>query len=115
MDKGTFFTLTADVSDATLAAMTSALRTVDSDVRYIFDDDGSPRHRARWDNHEEAVAYLSRQYPDTLITLWGEGEDCTDLWVKYFYNGRVQREWAQIIYAPFDVDGLDEPENCKGG
>lgn len=114
MTDGTFFTIAADVSEEMMAAMIGSLRTRDDDVRYIFDDDGSPRCRAKWGDHEEMVAYLSRQYPDTLITLWGEGEDSSDLWVKYFYNGRVQREWAQIIYAPFDASRLAEP-NVWGG
>lgn len=45
-------------------------------------------------------------HPTILLTLYGEGEESEDLWVKYFLNGKMQISVAKIIYAKFDEKEL---------
>ena len=50
---------------------------------------------ASWYDHEEQMGRVSREWPDTLFTLRGTGEDPGDQWVKYFKNGRMQEHRAE--------------------
>ncbi len=71
----------------------------DSDDRYlniIFSDE------MKWYCHEEDMLKVSTKLPDVLFTLYGEGEDANDMWVKYFKNGKMQICYATITYEPFD-------------
>jgi len=60
----------------------------------------------KWYNHEEDMLKLSKDFPDILFTLKGEGEEAGDLWVKYFKGGKKQVANAQISYELFDEKKL---------
>lgn len=61
----------------------------------------------RWYEHENDIAWLSRQYPGTVFLLEGEGEDgVIDVWKKYFKDGLMQRVNAEVAFAPYDSSKL---------
>jgi len=54
----------------------------------------------KWYEHETDCLNLSRNFPTVLFTLYGDGENKGDIWLKYFYNGKVQTEKAIITFDP---------------
>lgn len=49
---------------------------------------------------------LSKEFPNVLFKLHGEGEDKYDIWDKYFMDGKMQSCYAEIICPPFDRSKL---------
>src|SRR5271167_3366834 len=64
----------------------------------------------KWYDHKDEMIALSKRFPDTLFTLYGDGEESRDLWVKYFKNGKMQSYEAEIIYPPVNENGWEEPK-----
>lgn len=69
-----------------------------SDHPFVDDSDGE----TRWYEHEENMKEFSTKYPDLLFILYGEGEESTDIWRKYFVNGKMQMASAKIVFDEFD-------------
>ena len=57
-----------------------------------------------WDNNEDCLKKVSRNWPTTRFTLTGQGEDPGSQWIKYFLNGRMQEEsrprWQSEPFNP---------------
>ena len=49
----------------------------------------------KWYDHDEDMKELSKQYPDYVFELYGDGEETDDEWYTYYCNGEVQ-------YAPVE-------------
>ena len=64
---------------------------------YLEDSD-----EVKWYDNEEEMRKLSKEFPDVLFKLHGEGEDNEDIWDKYFMNGKMQYCPAEIMCPPFD-------------
>lgn len=62
----------------------------------------------KWYTHSQNMIDLSKSFPGILFILYGSGEDSGDLWVKYFYKGKIQFEEAKIVYEPFDESKLKD-------
>lgn len=60
----------------------------------------------KWYEYDEDMRKLSKQFPDFLFILEGDGEDPDDLWRNYYYNGKCQHCPARIEYDPFDMESL---------
>jgi hypothetical protein len=60
----------------------------------------------KWYDHEVHMRQISQKYKDLLFVLSGKGEDSSDLWVKYFKNGKMQTARARIEYDEFDEKKL---------
>lgn len=61
----------------------------------------------KWHEHEEEMREVSNKFTDVLFHLHGEGEDETDVWDKYFKNGKQQTCRAKLIPPPpFDETQL---------
>lgn len=56
----------------------------------------------KWYDHEDDMKRLSKLFPDVVFTLKGTGEEAGDVWVKYFKDGKVQVDKAEIRLAEFD-------------
>lgn len=60
----------------------------------------------KWYEHEEHMKAISKQYPDVIFQLNGEGEESGDIWVKYFVNGKMQVAEAKITFDDFNEKKL---------
>ncbi|MBQ4817633.1 hypothetical protein IHP72_15365 [Bacillus pumilus] len=60
----------------------------------------------KWYGHEVDMRSVSRQFPDVLITLTGEGEESGDMWRKYFKGGKMQECRAKITFDDYDEEEL---------
>lgn len=70
-------------------------------VLLLESNDGS-----KWYEHEEEMRDLSKEFPDVVFKLHGEGEDNEDIWDKYFMNGKMQSCPAQMTLPPFEKEKL---------
>lgn len=66
---------------------------------------------AKWyrEDYDPKMLALSREFPDVLFTLYGDGEETDDLWYTYYLSGRMQEAVAEIRFPPFDPARLAEP------
>lgn len=55
---------------------------------------------AKWYSQEEDMWHLSKQFPDVMFVLFGDGEDGDDQWREYWQNGSMQHCHAEI--PPYD-------------
>lgn len=62
--------------------------------------------RIKWYSHEEDMIFVSKILKHSLLFLKGYGEEPEDIWIKYFLNGKIQREKAEIIFPMFDEKKL---------
>ena len=70
-----------------------------------FDDE------CKWYEHTEDMRKISEKYQNVIFSLYGNGEEDGDMWVKYFMNGKVQTEEVVITYADFDPKKLMDRKN----
>lgn len=77
-----------------------------SDTFYGLDTDGSPLDSVKWYSHEEDMRKVSKQYPELVFKLRGEGEESGDIWVEYYKNGLMQRCPAKITFDDYDESNL---------
>jgi hypothetical protein len=78
-------------------------------ANFALYDNGVCRESAKWYEHEADMAKFSKQYPDTLFMLSGEGDDSDDLWRMYCKNGKTQKCRAVISYEPMDETIFSNP------
>lgn len=52
----------------------------------------------KWYDYEKDMLEISKQFPDIIFILYGEGEEGGDLWRKYFANGEYEEAYAEIVY-----------------
>lgn len=62
--------------------------------------------KCKWYSHEDDMRSVSNIYKDIIFVLTGNGEEKEDMWVKYFFNGKMQVENAVITYGQFDKNKL---------
>ena len=67
--------------------------------------------QCKWYDHTEDMRKISEKYQNVIFSLYGNGEEDGDMWVKYFMNGKVQSEEAVITYADFDPKKLMDRKN----
>lgn len=58
----------------------------------------------KWYDYEEDLEELSKEYPDLIFILSGEGEDREDVWRKWFCNGYIDGGMAEIVYPEINMD-----------
>ena len=61
---------------------------------------------------EKEIVSLSKDYPDVLFQVTGDGEDSDDFWREYIQNGKTGWTPGVISYEPFDQV---EMKDYKGG
>ena len=80
----------------------SDLRSTNDSAERALEEDGRTAEECKWYDHKEDMKEFSRKYPETVFVLKGEGEEASDLWIRYFYNGKMQDAPAKIFYDEFD-------------
>lgn len=59
----------------------------------------------KWYEYEEDMKAVSKQFPEMIFELDGEGEENSDMWKAYFQNGEMEYCPASIQYP--------EPQRIK--
>lgn len=72
------------------------------DAKYAL----SANDRSQWYDHEQQIREFSKEFPDTLFILEGEGDDSGDIWRKYFKNGKMQYCPAIISFDEYNEKEL---------
>ena len=63
--------------------------------------------KVSWWDHEENMREYSMRFPNTLFILRGLGENgISDLWVKFFKNGKMHEGKIEVTHEPFDENKL---------
>lgn len=75
--------------------------------RFMFgedcdDFDLEPDDTAKWHDHDSEMLELSRQFPETVFCLYGEGEESGDLWYTYYKNGKMQHCPVKMEFDEYD-------------
>jgi hypothetical protein len=52
----------------------------------------------KWYEHEDDLRKISKKFPESIIKLYGYGDNTDDIWAKYFQNGKMQSDSTQIVY-----------------
>lgn len=68
---------------------------------YNWEDSG--RLNAKWYGHEADCLQVSKQFPEVVIEVSGEGEESGDIWKAYYLNGKTYRAEAKITFEEFNV------------
>jgi hypothetical protein len=79
---------------------------LDEENAYGIDEDGNSTDSVKWYGHETDLREFSKEHPDILFILEGEGEENDDLWILYVKNGKSQRCRPIITYEEFDEKKL---------
>lgn len=62
---------------------------------------------AKWYDHDDEMLELSKQFPETVFCLYGEGEASEDMWYTYYKNGKLQHCPAKITFDEYDESKLE--------
>lgn len=80
--------------------------TSNKEAAYALQENGYALQESKWYEHEQDLKKFSKEHPDTLFELSGQGEDSGDIWKKYFKGGKMQVCKAQLTIDPFDENKL---------
>jgi len=100
----TDFTLKIDGPEEAIEAMRNSDYLSATDYGPLFENfyhnKGGLYHwgDVKWYEFREDMTEISKRNPDLFFTLWGDGEEDSDLWVAYFYRGKYEEFKAQITY-----------------
>jgi len=75
-------------------------------ANYALEDAGTTRDTCKWYSYQTDMAEFSKEYPQYLFTLEGEGEEQGDHWKLYCNNGKSQLCLAIVTFEPFDPKKL---------
>jgi len=84
----------------------SELREWCEDARDSFDDDGKCEEETKWYSHREDLISFSKNHPEAIFLLCGQGEESGDIWREYYKGGRIQVCRAVISFDDFDESRL---------
>ena len=72
----------------------------------VFDFEMYSNEERKWYEHDKEMIELSKQFPETVFCLYGNGEENGDTWYKYYKNGKSQYCPAKITYDEYDESKL---------
>ena len=72
------------------------------DILDLVSPEGYPEFDSSWPDFEQDMREISKAFPGQLFTVYGEGEDSTDIWNAYFLDGKYQSCPAEIVFPPYD-------------
>lgn len=68
--------------------------------------DGEYYTYGKWYESSSDLIELSKQYPEILFTLEGDGEEYNDFWKMYVQNGKKQETFGNIVYEDYDPEKM---------
>ena len=79
---------------------------------YLFDEDVydlefDMTDECKWYDYDQEMLELSRQFPETVFCLYGDGEEGMDVWYKYYKNGKSQYCPAKVTFDEYDENKLE--------
>ena len=75
-------------------------------IELYFGYSGAFEQTVKWYSHEQDIRAYSKDHPDVLFEIKGQGEEIGDLWVAYFKGGKMQQCKAVISYDDYDESKL---------
>lgn len=76
-------------------------------IGYALEPDGETLESCKWYDWLEDMIKMSRDFPNVLFKLHGEGEQNEDVWDAYFLNGKSQVHKAKMIIDECDPNGWE--------
>jgi len=101
----------ADVEDkaARILAQKLGIKGLD-DKKMIFDD--LFYEEMKWYDCDDDMVELSKEFPEYVFTVYGEGEERDDNWKAYYYKGKMWIGQAELVWPDYEADDLiNEVEN----
>lgn len=83
------------------------------DFTECYDYEMNCGEHIKWYDYADDMLCVSKSYPGILFTVYGEGEESTDIWYSYFIDGMVQHDPAQIVFTGFNPQLLKTPNNRR--
>lgn len=104
----TYFTLTierAPSEEFKLQAI-AELRADSESAAYALDENGDGVETCKWYNHDDDMIAISARWPGFLFILFGDGEDSTDQWYKYYLGGKMQYCPGEMVFPEFNEEDM---------
>ena len=64
----------------------------------------------KWYEYRTDMIRFSKEFPDVIFSLQGEGEESGDLWIEYFKGGLTQVCRGKVVYPEYDESKLEVPD-----
>lgn len=61
---------------------------------------------AKWYDHDIEMLELSKQFPEVVFCLYGDGEETEDIWYTYYKNGKSQYCPVKFVFDEYDESKL---------
>ena len=75
--------------------------TDSTDYSSLFDDS------IKWYHYKEDMKSYSKNHPNVVFCINGEGEESGDIWKAYFKNGKMFKTKATLVFEEFNEDKLN--------
>ena len=72
-----------------------------TDYSHCFEDS------IKWYDFEEDMKSFSKNHPNTIFCIKGEGEESGDIWKAYFKNGKMFKTKAVLVFEEFTEEKLN--------
>lgn len=95
-----------DIESSKKEKIIQEMREYSEEIAYAIESDGSSYHSTKWYDHKEYLEHFSNKYSNTLFILKGYGEERDDIWIEYYYNGKMQYCKAIINFESFNIEKL---------
>lgn len=56
-------------------------------------------NESTWDDHDQDMLSISKQFPEMIFKLKGDGQDREDMWETYYHDG-LKEECRAVIQYP---------------
>ena len=75
------------------------LRERHEDAAVALDEDGDSNESCKWYDHNDNLMKFSKEFPNHIFLLEGDGEGAGDAWKTYYKNGKLQEIHAELVFA----------------
>lgn len=104
------FSVTTAKDENESAAIIAKLREQYESARYGLCESGYSNQAESWKDDEKDLVAFSKQYPEHLFLMDGEGSESQDYWQWWIKDGKIQKCQATVVYPEYDESKLAVPE-----